>query len=132
MGLPPGSEAFPIRIGYSVEGGWSEEGRITLPIPAVAWVPSEPSPRTFVAAVDVPVGVTVLESFPTSVARRPRGSEGGVYEVSLQGIPAFLVLRVTRARAPLLGLEGILDILVLALLLGMGGMGIRYMRGGPR
>jgi len=132
MSLPQGGEALRVRIGYSVEGGWSRDGRITLPIPAVAWVPSEPGPRTFVATVEVPEGVTVRESFPTSVTRKPRGSEGGVYEASLQAVPAMLVLRVARGPSPPLGLEGILDILVMALLLVMGAMGIRFLRGGAR
>lgn len=128
--LAPGEEAQDLLLRYSVEGGWSDDGRILLPIPAVTWAPEEPTPRTFVATVEVPQGITITESFPTSVTRRPRGSEGGPYEMTLQAVPSVLILRVSAGEPPFLGLEGILDTLVVLALLAMGMAGIRYLKGG--
>ena len=128
--LPPGGGPLSLRITYDVAGGWEESGRVTVPILAAAWVPEDPHPRTFVARVDVPAGVTLTESFPTSVEVRPRGSEGGPYEMALQGVPAMLVLRTVQGDPPFLTLEGILDALVVAALLIMAAVGIRFLRGG--
>jgi len=127
-----GSPAPPLTLGltYEVDGGWEESGRATVPILAVTWVPRDPHPRTFVARVEVPAGVTVTESFPTSVVTRPRGAEGGPYEMALQGVPAMLVLRTIQGEAPPVTLEGILDAFVVAFLLLMGALGIRYLKGG--
>jgi hypothetical protein len=83
-----------------------------------------------VARVTVPEGLTVTESFPTSVVGRPRGAEGGVYEVALQGVPSVLLLRVVQGEAPFLNLERALDILVIATLLAMGVAGVRFLKGG--
>jgi len=135
--LPTGGErspAPPLTVGltYEVDGGWEESGRATVPILAVTWVPRDPHPRTFVARVEVPAGVSVTESFPTSVVTRPRGAEGGPYEMALQGVPAMLVLRTVQGEAPGVTLEGILDTFVLVFLLLMGALGIRYLKGGRR
>jgi hypothetical protein len=127
--LPPGVTSPSVLLRYTVDGGWSEEGRVTVPIPAVTWVPADPSSGTFVATVRVPEGITVTESFPTSVTRRPEGSEGGLYEVALQSVPSLLILRIVHGEAPFLGLERILDILVVLALLGMGAAGVRYLKG---
>lgn len=127
---PPGEDPFTLRLSYDVEEGWSREDRVIVPVLAVGWAPRDPQPRTFVARVQVPEGLTVAESFPTSVVDRPRGPEGGSYEVALQGVPSMLVLRVVRGDAPLLGLERTLDLLVLAALLAMGIAGVRFLRGG--
>ncbi|MGW8268133.1 MAG: hypothetical protein ACWGSQ_17330, partial [Longimicrobiales bacterium] len=122
--------ALTLRLTYEVDGGWEGPGRATVPILAVTWVPRDPHPRTFVARVDVPAGVTVTESFPTSVVTRPRGAEGGSYEMALQGVPAMLVLRTVQGEAPFLTLEGILDGFVVAVLLLIGALGVRYLKGG--
>jgi len=127
--LPRGG-LFTLHLSYRVEDPWSGEGRVTVPIPAVGWVPRDPVPRTFVARVTVPEGLTVTESFPTSVVGRPRGAEGGVYEVALQGVPSVLLLRVVQGEAPFLNLERALDILVIATLLAMGVAGVRFLKGG--
>jgi len=127
--LPRGGP-FTLHLSYRVEDPWSAGGRVTVPIPAVGWVPQDPVPRTFIARVTVPEGLTVTESFPTSVVGRPRGAEGGVYEVALQGVPAVLLLRVVQGEAPLLNLERALDILVVATLLAMGVAGVRFLKGG--
>ena len=126
------SPGQPLTLGltYEVHGGWEEPGRATVPILAVSWVPRDPHPRTFVARVAVPPGVTVTESFPTSVVVRPRGAEGGPYELALQGVPAMLVLRTVQGEAPFVTLEGILDAFVVLTLLLVGAVGIRYLKRG--
>lgn len=124
----PGGDSCTIHVSYTVNEAWSGEGRVTVPIPAVSWIPRDPHPRTFVARVRVPGGLTVTESFPTSVVDRPRGDEGGSYEMALQGVPAFLVLRVVRGEAPFLTLERILDALVVAVLVVMGAAGVRFLK----
>jgi hypothetical protein len=126
------AEAVTVGLTYEVDGGWEESGRATVPVLAVSWVPRDPHPRTFVARVGVPPGLTVVESFPTSVMERPRGAEGGIYEMALQGVPAFLVLRTVQGEAPFVTLEGTLDALVVLTLLIMAGFGVRYLRGGRR
>lgn len=117
-----------LELHYTVEGAWEEDGRITLPVPAPGWIPLDPHPGTFVATVTVPSGLAVTGSFPTSVTRRPSGLEGGEYEMSLQGVPSMLVLRVVRDEIPFLTLERFLDVLVVLLLLFMGFLGLRHLR----
>ena len=130
LSLPGGrADSLTLRISYRVAESWEEGGRIVLPLLVPAWAPQEPHPRTFVAGIHVPPGLTVTESFPTSVVMRPDGAEGGRYEVALQGVPAMLVLRVVQGEAPFLTLERVLDILVVGALLIMGALGIRYLRG---
>ena len=118
-----------LTLEYSVEGAWSGNNRVTLPIPAPGWVPERPLPRTFVARVTAPAGWTVLESFPTSVTQRPPDAGGGVYEVALQGVPSMLILRLSRGPAPVLTLERLLDILVVAGLFLMAVLGLRHLKG---
>jgi hypothetical protein len=130
VALPSGGTPLTLHLSYVVEGAWSGDGRVTVPIPAVSWIPRDPHPRTFVARVEVPEGLTVTESFPTSVVQRPRGAEGGSYEMTLQGVPSMLVLRVVQGEAPFLNLERVLDILVIATLLVMGAAGVRFLKGG--
>lgn len=117
-----------VQLEYSVEGGWSRDGRVTLPIPAPGWVPASPHPRTFVARVAVPSGWTVLESFPTSVTLRPVGGEGGVFEVALQGVPSLLTLRLGRGDPRMVTLQKGLDLVVVSLLLLLGVAGLRFLR----
>jgi len=117
-----------VRLDYTVEAGWGEDGRITLPIPAPRWVPSSPHPRTFVARVSVPAGWTVLESFPTSATLRPPDGGEGIYEVALQGVPSMLTVRTGRGGRPLVTLKGALDLAVVSLLILLGVLGLRYLR----
>jgi hypothetical protein len=129
--LPEGSgsrASVTLRLIYRVEGAWDEGGRVTLPLVTVRWVPQAPTPRTFTASVGVPEGYTITGSFPTSVLNRPKGAEGGTFQVGLQGVPSMLILEVTEGPGPLLSPERILDLLVVVLLLLMGGLGIRYLR----
>jgi len=114
---------------YSVEGGFGEKGRVTIPIPAARWTPRDPRPQTFLATVDVPPGWTITESFPTSVVHRPDGALGGSYQVALQSVPSMLILRMVEGESPFLTLERILDILVVSLLFIMALLGVRYLRG---
>jgi hypothetical protein len=132
-GIDPGSRStVTLRVAYRVNGGWEEGRRIVIPVPAPTWVPEDPHPGTFSARVRVPEGLTVTESFPTSVVARPDGAEGGTYEVALQGMPSMLVLRVSQGEAPALTLEVVLDVLVVMVLVLMGLAGLRYLRkGGP-
>ena len=123
----PGDTAH-VRISYVVMGAWEGGGRVVVPVVASGWVPSHPHPRTFVGTVDVPPGLTVMESFPTSVVTRPKGAEGGVYQVSLQGVPAMLSLRVVEGDAPVLTLERLLDVFVVLFLLVMGAAGVRFLK----
>ena len=123
-----GQPNLTLQIDYLVDGAWGDDGRIVLPLITPGWIPQDPHPRTFVAGIMVPPGITVTESFPTSVVARPVGASGGRYEIALQGVPAMLVLRVVPGEAPFLSLERLLDILVVALLLVMGALGLRYLR----
>jgi hypothetical protein len=123
-----GQPSFSLQIDYRVDGAWGDDGRIVLPLITPAWVPRDPNPRTFVAGITVPPGLTVTESFPTSVVARPETARGGRYEIALQGVPAMLVLRTVPGEAPFLTLERLLDILVVTLLLVMGTFGLRYLK----
>lgn len=118
-----------VTLEYSVAGGWSQDNRVTLPIPAPGWIPENPTPRTFVARVRVPAGWSVLESFPTSVTLRPPDDGGGIYEVAIQGVPSMLILRMARGPAPLVTLEGALDLFIVVVLSLMGLWGLRYLKG---
>ncbi len=123
-----GQPSLSLQIDYLVERAWGDDGRIVLPLITPVWVPQDPHPRTFVARITVPPGLTVIESFPTSVVARPETAGGGRYEIALQGVPAMLVLRIVPGEAPFLTLERVLDILVVTLLLVMGALGLRYLR----
>jgi hypothetical protein len=127
--VEPG-ETLSIELRYSVEGAWGEGGRITIPIPAPAWIPEDPHPRSFLATVAVPPDWAVSESFPTSVVRRPEGAGGGSYQLALQSVPSMLILRMAEGEGPFLTLERILDIVVVSILLVMGLLGVRFLRGG--
>ena len=127
--VEPG-DTLILELRYSVEGGWSDGGRVTIPIPAPVWTPQDPRPRTFLATVTVPQGWVITESFPTSVVQRPVGAGGGQYQVALQSVPSMLVLRMFEGEAPFLTLERVLDILVVSALLIMGLLGIRFLRRG--
>jgi hypothetical protein len=81
--------------------------------------------------VEIPEGLAVTGSFPTSVLARPRGTDGGTFLVGLQGVPAVMSLRVSRSGKGLLTLERGLDALVVLVLLVMGVMGWRYLRAQP-
>ena len=64
------------------------------------------------------------------MVRRPEGAGGGSYQVALQSVPSMLILRMAEGEAPFLTLERILDILVVSILLVMGLLGVRFLRGG--
>jgi hypothetical protein len=133
--LPGGdtsAEGLTLELAYTVLGGWSQQDRITLPIPAPAWIPRDPQPRTFIATVLVPPGLGVTESFPTSVTERPDGTKGGDYQVTLQSVPSMMILRVARGEMPLLTAERLLDVSVVLLLVVMGALGIGYLRRAER
>lgn len=125
--VPLGAETT-LELFYSVFGAMGEKGRLTLPVPAPAWVPEDPGPDTFLAALSVPQGTGITETFPTSVLRRPEGLEGGELHLSLQSVPSMLLLRTVNGEVPLLTVPRILDMMVLALLLGMGLLGLQYLR----
>lgn len=134
--IPPelrgGGDSLILQISYLVEGAWEEDGRATIPILVPRWVPGNPLPRTFVARVDVPKGLTITGSFPTSVLNRPRKGEAGNYEIALQGVPAMLILRTATGRTPFLTLELGLDLMVVLSLVVMGALGASYLRGHSR
>jgi hypothetical protein len=123
-----GAEGLTLELAYAVHGAWGADDRITLPVPAPAWIPRDPQPRTFVATVAVPPGLGIVESFPTSVTLRPHGTQGGDYQVRLQSVPSMLILRMARGKMPLLTVERFLDLSVLFLRVFMGFLGIRYLR----
>lgn len=125
---PP--EPLEVRLTYVVKDAWEGEGRVVLPTVALEWVPSDPHPRTFIGELLIPRGLSVVESFPTSVTSRPESSEGGAYEVALQGVPALLMLRTVTGEPPFLTLERSLDAFVILLLIIMGVVGVRFLRGG--
>lgn len=118
-------DTLSLGIAYTLEGVRTAGGRLTIPLVAPRWVPVDPAPTTFQARVDVPPGLTVTGSFPTSVLSRPPEGEGGAFEVGLQGVPAALILWTTTGQAPPLTLERGLDLLVVASLLLLGAMGFR-------
>jgi hypothetical protein len=70
----------------------------------------------------------VASTFPTSVLSRPRGDEGGEIVVALQAVPSVLILRTSQAGSPGLTLERALDGVVVAALLVMVFLGIRFFR----
>ncbi len=117
-----------VSITYLVSNAWEGGGRVVLPVVASQWVPVDPHPRSFVGSVRIPSGLSVTESFPTSVVARPEGAEGGSYQMALQGIPSMLLLRTVQGEGPLFTLEGILDLVVVGLLLLMGVAGVRFLR----
>jgi hypothetical protein len=127
-----GRDALSLQLTYTVESPWTKEGRATLPLVVPRWIPDEPTPLTFLANVDVPEGLTIMGSFPTSVLSRPPPGEGGTYEIGLQGVPAMLVLRVVRGEGSLITLERGLDLFVVLILLVMGALGVRYLKGRER
>jgi hypothetical protein len=124
-----GPDTLSLRFSYAVEGEWGEGGRATLPLVIPRWVPDQPTPRTFLARVEVPQGLTIIGSFPTSVLNRPPPGRGGTYEMGLQAVPAMLVLRVVQGKVSPITMERGLDIFVLLILLVMGAFGVRYLRG---
>ncbi len=146
IAIPPGVEAVTdsilVEFSFMVEGGWEgsgagrgdaegrrgEEGRITVPLVVPRWAPENPGPQTFRARVRIPPGFTVTGSFPTSVLRRPRPGEEGIYEMALQGLPSMLILRVSPGGGAGMTLERGLDVLVILLLLVMAALGWRYLR----
>jgi hypothetical protein len=121
--------SLSLGISYTVECGWDDGGRVTLPLVVPRWIPEQPAPNTFTAVVEVPAGATVLGSFPTSVSSRPQPEEGGTLVIGLQAVPSILVLRTAFGDPPPLTTEGMLDLLVVLILLAMGGWGYRYLRG---
>jgi hypothetical protein len=128
--LPQGDtfEGVTVELAYTVHGAWEEGGRVTVPVPAPLWLPQDPQPATFVANLRIPPGVGVLESFPTSVALRPDGTNGGDYRVTLQSVPSMLILRMVDGEMPLLTVERVLDAGVVLLLVVMGLLGVGYLR----
>jgi hypothetical protein len=128
----PEGARLSLHVGYTVEGAWTKSGTATIPLIVPRWIPADPTPETFLARIDVPEGLTIVESFPTSVLKRPPPGKGGVYEIGLQGVPAMLVLRVVPGAGSFLTLERTLDLLVVLILLGMGALGVRYLRGKER
>ena len=127
-----GGTTHSLEITYRVDGAWTKEGRVTVPLVVPRWIPYEPSPSTFLAEVDVPAGFTVVGSFPTSVLRKPAPGTQGVFEVGLQAVPAMLVLRVKEGTGSWVTLERSLDAFVVLVLLAMGVVGLRYLRGKER
>jgi hypothetical protein len=70
--LPAGrreaGDTLVLRFIYTVGGVSRDGGRVEVPILAVRWNPQVPAPRTFLATVGLPPGISVTGSFPTSVA----------------------------------------------------------------
>jgi hypothetical protein len=122
-------DSLTLRFDYAVEGGWGRGGRIELPLVVPRWNPLQPTPTTFMATVEIPRGRTVTGSFPSSVLARPSPDAGGPFQLGLQGVPAMLVLHLAEGGGPLLTLPGVLDVLVVSILLVMGLLGMRYLRG---
>ena len=127
-----GGDTLSLHIGYRVAGAWDPSGRISLPLMAARWVPVEPTPQTFQADVEVPRGLTITGSFPTSVLMRPDPGEGGIFRVGLQGVPSMLVLWVAEGEGPLFTPERAMDGLVVVLLIVMVALGLRYLAGRDR
>jgi hypothetical protein len=130
--LEPGSgTSGPVllTLEYDVDGG-DGVGPVVLPLVTPRLAPSDPGPRTFLATVEIPEGLTVTESFPSSVLERPAASRGGSWVVGLQGVPAMVSLRVSEGRGVLFSLERVLDLGVLAGLLLMGAWGLSRLRAG--
>ena len=136
LSVPAAAVAGPLslQLTYLVRGAWPEGAKAVLPLVVPRWAPREPDPTTFVATVEPPLGYAITESFPTSVLSRfasgtnrqsPRPPDS--YEIGLQGVPAMVILRLKEGEVPAVTLERALDLLVVAVLLAMGVMGLRYM-----
>jgi hypothetical protein len=135
--LPAAAEGDPLslQITYRVSGAWPDGAKAVLPLVVPRWAPKEPGPTTFIATVEPPLGYTITESFPTSVLSRPLSDPNGQspgppdsYRIGLQGVPAMVILRLEEGEAPAVTLERALDLVVVAVLLAMGIMGLQYMR----
>ena len=128
--LGPEADSLPVHLSFSVEGGWGPEGRIEIPLLVPRWLPLDPTPRTFIARVEVPRDLTLVGSFPTSVLARPRPDGERAYEIGLQGVPSMLILEVVAGAGPVITLERGLDLLVILALLLMGALGVMHLRRG--
>ena len=124
----PGGDTLFLHLSYTVEGAWTDGGRITLPLVVPRWAPVEPTPRTFLAHVGTPQGYTIIGSFPTSVLNRPPPGSAGTYEIGLQGVPSMLILQVVQGKGTFITLERGLDLFVVLILLVMGVFGVRYLK----
>lgn len=127
-GPAPARGPLQVVVQYDVIAGWDEGGRLVVPVVAPAWTPADPNPRSFIATVRIPAGMGVASTFPTSVLSSPRGAEGGEVVIALQAVPSVLNLRTSLDGSPGLTLEGVLDRLVVAVLLVMLLLGIRFIR----
>jgi hypothetical protein len=132
--LPGGvsPDTLILRLRYRVEGARAGDGRITLPLLAPGWVPEDPTPRTFQAHLEIPPGLVVTGSFPTSVLSRPDPRAGGSLVLGLQGVPSMVILWTTRGDPPFLTAERSVELLVVILLLLMVALGLRHLSGGER
>ena len=118
-----------LTFNYEVHGAWSGVGRADIPLVVPLWIPADPTPETFQASIQLPPGYSVSSSFPTSPVSRASLPPGQPFELGLQAVPAVLVLRITPGEPPLFTLEGSLDVMVLFILLAMGIMGFRSLKG---
>jgi hypothetical protein len=121
--------ALALTFTYDLLGAWSGIGRADIPLVVPLWSPADPTPETFQAKIHLPSGYSVTSSFPTSLASRASLPPGQPFELGLQAVPAVLVLRISPGEGPLFTLEGSLDAIVLLILLTMGIMGFRFLRG---
>jgi hypothetical protein len=102
------------------------ESGIAVRVPIVILGDPSPGndPERFRAVVENLGDLRITESFPTGFVRSENGNG---YEVELPIVPAFLTLRVQR-EGTLLTVPRLVDFGTLALLAGLGALGLRRLR----
>jgi len=113
-----GAGSVRVRLSYDVAHAREGEDpvRVRIPILAPVWSAPEATPGVFAAAVLVPSGWTVFETFPSGLER---GGDTGTlarYTLDLPAVPALLSLRATAGTPPLGGIVQFLDGLMVAVL----------------
>lgn len=125
-------DTLSITLTYAVQGAWERVDRAVVPLVVPAWVPERATPRTFEATIEPPAGYVITSTFPTALREPDPRATAGSTSLSLQSVPAFLVIRTADSAEAGLSLEQWLDFLVLGLLLAMATVGFLYLRRGLR
>ena len=117
---------------YAVQRAWDRVDRAVIPLVVPTWIPDQPDPRTFEATIEPPPGYVVTSTFPTALGGSVPSDGLEPVSLSLQAVPAFMVVRVADAMESGITLEAWLDFLVLGLLAAMAILGFLYLKRGRR
>jgi hypothetical protein len=122
------SDTVTLTFTYAVQRAWDRVDRAVIPLVVPTWVPDQPDPRTFEATIQPPPGYVVTSTFPTALGGTDPSDPTGSVSLSLQAVPAFMVIRVADAMEKGVTLEEWLDYLVLGLLAAMAFLGFLYLK----